>query len=161
MNKVVIIVLVLIVVVFVIFVGVGSLTSDEKADPEKMPMPALGETVNKIFGGLQETVDLCKESSAKSEIKCVVPLGKIEINAAKKPFLPFLKKTTFRTVKLIWISGTVSVFYVDKKGGSKIDNPQHFELSNAKKKESLVILEEGGTLTISCGGNGACQVGQQ
>ncbi len=173
-QKIVIIVLILIVVVFVIFVTRGSLTDDQpkrtnstesKKDAANIPLPDWSKTINKIFGGLEESVDVCDEPSANTEIKCELPLGNIEIKPAKEPWLPILKKSSFRTVKLVWISGTVSVLYVDKKGGSDIDNPQTFDLpdpkNNSSKFGSLVIMENGGTLTISCKENTKCQIGQE
>ena len=167
-QKIVIIVLVLIGAAFVIFVGVGSFKSEPKKDPKDVEAPTGSETFSKLFGGLQEKVvlDCDPTSRSNSGLRCEkLLLGKKPIPPAKESSLPFLKKTTFRTVKLVLISGQASVLYIDNKGGGKIKNPQRFDLPNPEndgaKVESLVFLEKGGTLTISCLGNTACQVGQQ
>ena len=166
-QKIVIIVLILIIVVFVIFVARGSLTADEKAIANVTP-PDWSETINRIFGGLQESVVLeCKEkSSPNTDRKCeTLPLGVTQIKPAKDPWLPFLKKTTFRTVKLVLISGQAEITYINSKKNSKIKNPDKSPLPNFNNKkpniESLVITEDGGMLTILCKANASCQVGQQ
>ena len=167
MNKIVIVVLVLIVVIFVVFVTWGSLTVDKPVDAKNMNKSDWGKTINNIFGGLQKSVILdCKvKSPAGSGRKCEELPLEIKVEAAEEPWLPFMKKTTFRTAKLIRIEGEATVTYFDKKGGEDIDNPQRFELPNPENDnstiESLVILEEGGTLTISCKNNTSCQVGQK
>jgi hypothetical protein len=176
-KKIIIIVLIVVAVIYVVFVTRGSLTADQpkrfssdqaKNEAKNIEPPSWSETINNIFGGLQEKVVLnCLEKSPKnSERKCEkLPLGKTTIPAAKEPFLPFLGKATFRTVKLVLIDdGQATVIYTDKKGGNKIDNPQRFDLPNPKnessKIESIVVLENGGTLEITCKGNTSCQVGQ-
>ena len=166
MNKIVIVVLVLIVVIFVVFVTWGSLSVDKPADAKNINKSDWGKTINNVFGGLQKSVILdCKvKSPAGSGRKCEQLPLEIKVEAAEKPWLPFMKKTTFRTAKLIRIKGEATVTYFDKKGGDDIDNPQRFDLPNPDNDnstiESLVILEEGGTLTISCKNNTSCQVGQ-
>lgn len=175
-KKVIIIGLIVVAVIFVIFVTRGSLTADQperlssgqsKNEAKNIEPPSWSGTINKVFGGLQEKVVLnCLEKSPKSsESVCEkLPLGKTPIRAAGEPFLPFLGKATFRTVKLILIKGQATIVYTDKKGGSKIDNPQRFDLPNPEnensKIESIVVLENGGTLEITCKGNASCQVGQ-
>ncbi len=177
MNKIVIVVLILIVVIFIIFVTYGSLTNDPreqtnssqlKKDAKNVKPPEWSKAIDSIFGALQETVDLeCdKKSPVGSEMRCEkLRLGETSVKPAKEPWLPFLGKTTFRTAKLVMIGeGEATIIYMEKKGGDKIDRPQKFDLpnpdNNNSKKESLVILEEGGTLNISCKQNTACKVGQ-
>lgn len=177
MNKIVIVVLILIVVIFIIFVTYGSLTSVPRKqtnssqlnkDAENVKPPEWSKAIDSIFGGLQETVDLeCdKKSPAGSERRCEkLRLGETSVKPAKDPWLPFLGKTEFRTAKLVLIGeGEATIIYLDKKGGDKIDRPQKFDLPNPdndnSKVESLVIMELGGTLNISCKQNRACQVGQ-
>lgn len=169
MNKIVIVVLVLIVVVFVVFVGVGSFKTEPKKNPKEVEAPSGSETFSGIFGGLQEKVvlDCVLKSPPNSKRQCEkLPSGNINIPAAKEPSIPFLKKTSFRTAKLVLISGEASVTYFDRKGGGgKFDNPQKISLPNPdndnSRVESIVILENGGTLNVSCKGNASCQVGQQ
>ena len=169
MNKIVIVVLILIVAVFVVFVGVGSFKTETKSDPKEVEAPPGSETFSRLFGGLQEKVvlDCALKSPPNSNRQCEkLRLGNINIPAAKEPSIPFLKKTAFRTAKLVLISGEASVTYFDKKGGGKnFDNPQIISLPNPKndnsRVESIVIRENGGTLNISCKGNASCQVGQQ
>jgi hypothetical protein len=169
MNKIVIVVLILIVAVFVVFVGVGSFKSEPKKDPKDVEAPPGSETFSRLFGGLQEKVvlDCALKSPPNSNRQCEkLPSGEINIPAAKEPSIPFLKKTAFRTAKLILISGQASITYLDRKGGGKnFDNPQVISLPNPDNKnsrvESIVIREQGGILTVSCKGNGSCQVGQQ
>lgn len=176
--KIVIVVLILIFVIFVIFVARGSLTSDQPKrtdsnqakkdakDPEKIPQN-WSNALNSLFGGFQQTVVLeCAKPPANSERRCeALPPGNTSVQAAEEPSLPFLKKATFRTAKLVLISGKATITYLDKKGAKDVDNPQIFNLPNLDNKdpnaESLVILEEGGTLNILCQGNSLCQVGQQ
>lgn len=175
-KKVIIIVLIVVAVIFVIFVARGSLTADQpkrfssdqsKNDAKDVKPPSWSGTINNVFGGLRENVVLnCLEKSPKnSNRKCEkLQIGKTQIQAAGEPFLPFLGKATFRTVKLILINGQATIVYTDKKGGNKIDNPQRFDLPNPEnensKIESIVVLENGGILEITCKGNTSCQVGQ-
>lgn len=168
MNKIVIIVLVLIAAVFFIFVGVGSFESEPEKDPKKVKAPPGSETLNNLFGGLQEKIVLrCDPaSSANSSLQCQkLLMGTANIPPAKEPSLPFLKKTTFRTAKIVLLSGQATIFYRDNKGISGQDNPRITNLTNPNDKnsnvESIVVLERGGTLNISCIGNTSCQVGQQ
>ena len=166
MNKIVIIVLVLIVVIFVVFVTWGSLTVDQPVDAKNINQSDWGKTINNLFGGLQKSIILdCKvKSPAGAERKCEQLPLEIKVEAAEEPWLPFMEKTTFRTAKLVLVKGQATVTYFDKKGRKGIKNPQRFELPNPENDnsevESLVILEEGGTLTISCKNNTSCQVGQ-
>ena len=175
-KKIVIIVLILIIVIFIFFVTYGSLTndprkstnsSDTKKDAKNIKPPEWSKAIDSIFGGLQEKVDLeCdKKSPAGSERRCEkLRLGETTVKPAKDPWLPFLGKTTFRTARLVLIDGQATIVYCDRKGGSKIDRPQEFDLPNPENddsiKESLVIMEQGGTLNISCKQNSACKVGQ-
>lgn len=168
MNKIVIIVLILIAVVFFISVGVGSSESEPERDPKKVDAPAGSEGFSNLFGGLQEKVTLpCDPTSAANvSLKCQrLLLGSSTVPPAKEPWLPFLKKSTFRTAKVVLLSGQASVLYLDGKGGSKIKNPQRFDLPNpdndGSRVESIVFLENGGSLNISCKANTNCQVGQQ
>lgn len=167
MNKIVIVVLVLIVAVFVIFVGVGSFKSEPEQDPKTTGAPPGSETFSSIFGGLQEklVLDCVLKSPTNSNRQCEKLPVNIIIPAAKEPSIPFLKKTAFRTAKLVLISGQATISYKDNKGARGIDNPQIINLPNPDNKdpavESLVVLENGGTLTISCKLKTLCQVGQQ
>jgi len=93
----------------------------------------------------------------------VVP---IVVPPAKEPWLPLMKKTEFRTLKLVLLEGQrVHINYLDKKGGKNIDNPQFFNLpdpdNNNSLKGSIAVMENGGTLTISCLDNVPCRVGQE
>ncbi len=172
-QKIVIVVLIVIIVVFVIFEVRGSLSADQpkrgnQSDAvefiKQNKTPGWSKTINRLFGGLQESVVLkCVEiSPPNAERQCEkLPLGTIDVPPAKDPWLPFLKKTSMRTVKLVLINGIASVNYHNRKGGNNIEDPQHFELPNFEKNESLVITESGGTLTISCKENAVCQVGQK
>lgn len=169
MNKIVVIVLILIAVVFFVSVGVGSFESTPEKDPKKVGAPSGSESFSNLFGGLQEKVTLrCDPTApaADASMKCrKLVLGSSTIPPAKEPRLPFLKKSTFRTAKVVLLSGQASVFYLDGKGGGKIKNPQRFDLPNpdndGSRVESIVILENGGNLNISCKAGTNCQVGQQ
>ena len=166
MNKIVIIVLVLIVVIFVIFVTWGSLTVDQPVDAKNINKSDWGKSINNLFGGLQKSaiLDCIVKPPAGAERICEQLPLEIKVKAAEEPWLPFMNKSTFRTAKLVLIKGQATVTYFDKKGGKDIDNPQRFDLPNPDNDsstiESLVILEDGGTLTIACKNNTSCQVGQ-
>lgn len=174
-KKIIIVVLVLIVVVFVILVARGSLTVDQ---PKQMNPQEAKKEVNNIssnwrgaldslFGGFQQTVVLpCRDVSKSSTRQCdQLALGTINVPEAEEPFLPFLKKAAFRTAKLVRIDGRANISYRNNTNAENVDNPQTFKLPNPENNdsivESLVILETGGILTISCEGNTKCQVGQQ
>lgn len=168
MNKVVVIVLVLIAVVFFVFVGFGSLKSEQKPLPKDIEAPPGSETLHDLFGSLQESVSLkCDPAAPKTPaLRCAkLELGVSDIAPAKESSFPFQGKTTFRTAKLVLLQGIASVTYLDRKGGDRIDNPQEFKLPNPKNEgatsESIVVMENGGKLIITCDGNASCRVGQQ
>lgn len=166
MNKIVIIVLIAIVVVFFVFVGVGSFKSEpKKTNPKDVEAPQGSESFSDFFGFLQEKVVLrCEQKSpAGSSRQCEkLPIGNITIPPAADSFFG---KSTFRTVRLELLEGRAAVSYLDKKGSAEFDNPQEFDLPNSdnddSKIEAIVVLENGGTLNISCRGNSSCRVGQR
>jgi hypothetical protein len=175
MNKIVIVVLILIIVLFVIFVARGSLTEDQphkpadsnqaKKDAKNIPS-AWSSALESLFGGFQQTVVLeCARKLSNSERRCEELPKNITVPAAEEPSLPFLKKTTFRTVKLVKLMGKATIIYRDIKGAKNGDKPLTFDLPNRDNNdstiESLAVGEDGGILTILCQGNVPCQVGQE
>lgn len=175
-QKLGIIILVVVIIVFVIFAARGGLTNDQpepfspdqaKKNAPNANKPDWTKTIDKVFGSIRETVDLSCEKTAKgTERRCeMLSLGNSDVKAAKDPWLPFMKKATFRTAKLVLLKGQAMVLYIDRKGGDKIDNPQKLPLPNPddhnSAEGSLVMLENGGTLNITCVGTVPCQVGQE
>jgi hypothetical protein len=177
-KKLVIVILIVIAVVFVIFAGYGSLTvyqpkrtnaRESKKDAKVAPTPGWAKSIDSAFSGWQESVQLrCDPPpDQNSRRRCDdLGTGPIVVPPAKEPWLPLMKKTEFRTLKLVLLEGQrVHINYLDKKGGKNIDNPQFFNLpdldNNNSLKGSIAVMENGGTLTISCLDNVPCRVGQE
>jgi hypothetical protein len=168
MNKVVIIVLVLIVVVFVIFVTRGSLTKDQpkrgkKSEAANYKAPDWTKTIKKAFAAVGKKVKLnCPPNvPPDKDFECKsLPLDN-DIN------IPAETGSSFRVVTLVLIKGRANIEYDDnsqKADDYELDE-QDFPLPNPDTDEhevgSIVILEKGGRLRISCQGGNPCQVAQQ
>ncbi|HEX8738163.1 MAG TPA: hypothetical protein VF721_22705 [Pyrinomonadaceae bacterium] len=168
MNKVVIIVLVLIVVVFVIFVTRGSLTKDQpkkgnKAEAAKYDPPNWTKSIKNVFAAVGKKVKLdCPPNAPQNkDFECTaLPLNTdINIPAAD---------ASFRVVTLARIKGTAKIEYDDnspKAEDYELDE-QNPKLPDTEKEDdrdvtSIVILEKGGRLRISCQDSNPCQVAQQ
>jgi len=168
MNKVVIIVLVIIVVVFVIFVTRGSLTKDQpksgnKSEAANYKAPNWTKTIKKAFAAVGKKVKLnCPPNVPQDpDFEC----KSLPLDAAIN-ILPE-NGSSFRVVTLVLIKGRANVEYDDnseKADDYELDE-QDFPLPNPdtddKEIGSIVILEKGGRLRISCQGNNPCQVAQQ
>jgi hypothetical protein len=175
-KKVVIVVLILIVVAFVILAVYGgffaepskSLSADQAIDDSRTaPTPDWIGSLSSIFGGWQEAVDLpCKLPSTDPQRLCDGLAPSLTIGPAKEPWLPLMKRTMFRPIKLVLIDGQgAHITYFDKGGFNNIKNPQTFDLPDPDNKSpqrgSIVAMERGGTLTIQCLNNSPCKVGQE
>ncbi|HEX8369210.1 MAG TPA: hypothetical protein VF604_11770 [Pyrinomonadaceae bacterium] len=172
MNKIVIIVLVLIVVVFVIVVLRGSLTDDQPKRGNKndaanftreKKAPDWSKTIKKAFGGLGKKLKLdCPPGAAPdADFECrSLPRDKA-IDIAPE------KGTSFRVVTFVRIKGKARIEYDDhtEKAGDFDLDEQDFPLPNPDTEDpdigSIVILEKGGRLRISCQDTNPCQVAQQ
>lgn len=172
MNKIVIIVLVLIVAVFIIFVSCGSLSVEQpkrgdKSEAAKFSRekkaPGWSKTVKSLLAGLGKKLKLdCPPAPAPDgDFECrSLPLNK-DINIGAE------NGASFRTATFVLIKGKAAIEYDDKS--EKADDfdldEQDFDLPNADTEDpktgSIVVLEKGGKLKISCRDNSSCQVAQQ
>ncbi|HEX8249836.1 MAG TPA: hypothetical protein VF599_16815 [Pyrinomonadaceae bacterium] len=174
MNKIVIIVLVLIVAVFVIVVLRGSLTDDQpkrgnKTDAanftREKKAPGWSKTIKKAFGGFGKKLKLdCPPGAPpppEADFECQsLPRDK-DIN------IPAENGVSFRVVTFVRIKGKAAIEYDDntEKADDFDLDEQDFPLPNPDTEDpdigSIVILEKGGRLRISCRENTTCQVAQQ
>lgn len=172
MNKIVIVVLILIVVIFVIFVARGSLTADqpkrgnrqEAAEFSKQKKaPGWSKTIKNLLGGLGGKLELpCEKKAAPDKnIQC----EKMPLNTEIK--IPAETGASFRTATFVLLAGKARIEYDDETAEAEDLEleEQDFDLPNFETEDprigSIVALEKGGKLEISCSGNQSCQVGLQ
>ncbi|HEV7642578.1 MAG TPA: hypothetical protein VGO50_01430 [Pyrinomonadaceae bacterium] len=176
-NKIILlIVLVLIVAAYIFFVVWGATSDDNKADPahpQKTPVDGKNyspDPSTKQFGNIMG--DWLGGYLPKSGIPCSIPAAKdsgltCEAISIGETRIGVKKGTTFRMATLVWKKGEADVKYddeADKTSDEEMDDHQNFVLSNSGanktvKKNTIIIFEEGGKLTISCLNNASCQVG--
>lgn len=167
MNKIVIVVLILIVLIFVIFVARGSLTDDRKNDAaeftKQKKSPGWSKTVKNLLGGLGKKLKLDCPASVPpdADFECKsLPLN-TDINIQGE------KGVSFRTVTFVLMKGKANIEYDDatEKADDFDLDEQDFPLPNPDTEDpnigSIVVLEKGGKLKISCQVNSSCQVAQQ
>ncbi len=175
-NKIILlIVLVLIVAAYIFFVVWGATSDDNKADPahpKKTPVDGKNyspDPSTKQFGNIMG--DWLGRFLPDSGIPCAIPAAKgaeltCEALSIGEIRIPAKKGTTFRIATLVWKKGEADVKYndeADKTGEDDMDDHQDFVLANSGadtvKKNTIIIFEDGGKLTISCLHNTQCQVG--
>jgi hypothetical protein len=157
-TKIVIIVLILVAVIFVIFVARGAFRNDPKSDDPKLAAknsskkggkPGWTKAINDFVGSRQPKLTLKQSRYTANTTE--------EVRADEK--------NPFRIAKFRLISGSATIEYEDRTEEAekmKLDD-QDFDLPNFDNEEdprsgSIVALEKGGTLTITCKGTGGCRV---
>ena len=171
-NKIILIViLALIIVAYIVFVVWGA-TSDDNNGQNKTTADNYKPSASmKNFGGLMG--DWFGRFLPKSGITCAqkAPEGAditceaLKVNGAID--IPEKKKTSFRIATLILKEGRADVAYrdhTDAADDAKMDE-QDFQLpdkdDSSRRQNSIVIFEDGGSLTITCKDNKSCRVALQ
>ncbi len=177
-KTILIVILALIVAAYVFFVVWGATSDDNKGNnkavPKKTPVTADNYEPSPSmsnFGGLMG--DWFGRFLPKSGITCAIkaPEGsKITCEALKvngSIDIPPRKGTSFRIATLILKEGGADIEYddsTDAADDAEMDE-QDFSLPDKKdssrKQNSLVIFEDGGSLTITCKDNKSCRVALQ
>jgi hypothetical protein len=175
MNKVVIVVLVVIVVVFVIFVTRGSLTKDQPQSNSKTSDAKTYSREKKAPGWTRAIKNAFAAVGKKLKLDCppnVPPDADYQCKSLalnKEIRIPGDKGTSFRVVtfELIGTNAAVIKYEDDTEGADKYElDEQKLDLPNPDTDDpkigSIVILEKGGRMTISCQDvNKPCQVAQK
>ncbi|HSK72647.1 MAG TPA: hypothetical protein VK892_13175 [Pyrinomonadaceae bacterium] len=168
-KKIVIIVLILIIAAFVVFVTWGSLSGEQpkrgdRNDAGKFvkekKTPPWAKVIKSLFGSLSKKMALrcAKAAPDGADYQCEeMPLNE-EIKIPEEP------GTSFRTASFILAKGKARIEYNDRT--EKADDfdldEQEFNLPDLELDDpnigSIVALEKGGSLKITCLENKPCQV---
>lgn len=174
-KKAVIVVLVLIAAAFIFLTAWGSAVSEkpkrggktEAAEffkkKENRAFVDFTGAVKNVLGGLggKMTLPCAEPFKDQSGLAC----SNLSLNQEIK--IPPEKDVSFRTVTFVLVKGRARIEYEDRTGkAGRFDlDEQDFELPNPETEDpktgSIVALEDGGVLTVSCIGTAPCEVGQE